>query len=54
VAEVGLLVEGGLVEAERVDDVDDGRGVVLSALVATILSRGIGTNVWKGGSQHRG
>jgi hypothetical protein len=49
---VGLLVEGGLVEAERVDNVDDGGGVILSALVATILSGGVGTDIWKRGSQH--
>jgi hypothetical protein len=54
VAEVGLLVEGGLVEAEVVDNVDDGGGGILSALVATILSRGVGTDVWRIGSQHLG
>ena len=47
VTEVGLLVEGGLVEAERVDNVDDGGGGILSTLVTTILSGGVGTDVWK-------
>lgn len=45
VAEVGLLVERGLVEAERVDNVDDGGGLVVGTLVTTVLSGGVGTDV---------
>ena len=51
VTEVGLLVEGGLVEAERVDNVDDGGGSILGTLVTTVLSGGVGTDVWKMGCQ---
>lgn len=45
VTEVRLLVERGLVEAERVDDVDDGLGLVVGTLVTALLSRGVGTDV---------
>ena len=51
VAEVGLLVEGGLVEAERVDNVDDSGGGIVSTLITTLLSRGVGTDVWRMGCQ---
>jgi hypothetical protein len=44
-SKVGLLVEGGLVEAERVNNVDDGGGVILGTLVTTILSGGVGTDI---------
>jgi hypothetical protein len=53
-SKVGLLVEGGLVEAERVNNVDDGGGVILGTLVTTILSGGVGTDIWKMGSQRLG
>lgn len=47
VAHVGLLVERGFDKAERVDNVDGGFGGVISTLVTTILSRGVGTDVCK-------
>jgi hypothetical protein len=53
-SKVGLLVEGGLVEAERVNNVDNSGGVVLGTVVTTIFSGGVGTDVWKMGSQHLG
>lgn len=45
VGEVGLLVERGLVQAERVNDIDDGLGLVIGTLITTILSRGVGTDI---------
>jgi hypothetical protein len=54
VTEVRLLVEGGLVEAERVDDVDGGGGGILSTLVTTVLSGRVGTDVWKRDCQRLG
>lgn len=44
VGKVLLLVEVGLVQTERVDDINDGLGLVLG-IVAGLLGRGIGTNV---------
>lgn len=44
VGEVRLLVELGLVETERVDDIDDGLGLVVVVL-GSVLSRGVGANV---------
>lgn len=40
----GLLVERGLLETKRVDNVVDGDGTLLN-IVAGLLSRGVGTNV---------
>jgi hypothetical protein len=37
-----------------VNNVDDSGGVVLGTVVTTILSGGVGTDVWKMGSQHLG
>jgi len=34
--EVGLLVEGGLLETERVDDIDHGLGVLLDSLISIL------------------
>jgi hypothetical protein len=46
VTKVRLLVERRLVEAERVDNVDDGCGSIVGTLISSaILSRGVGTNV---------
>lgn len=47
VGEVRLLVERGLVEAERVDDIDDGLGAVLGLLLG-LLSGRVGTNICDG------
>lgn len=44
VGEVRLLVELGLIETERVDDIDDGLGLVVVVL-GSVLSRGVGANV---------
>lgn len=44
VGQVALLVETGLVEAERVDDIDLGLGLVLGTLLL-LLSGGVGTSV---------
>ena len=44
VGEVALLVEAGLVQAERVDNVDLGLGRVLGTLLL-LLSGSIGTSV---------
>jgi hypothetical protein len=44
VGKVLLLVEVGLVQTERVDDINDGLGLVLGVL-AGLLGRGVGTNV---------
>lgn len=46
VTEVLLLVERGLVQTERVDNVNDLLGRVIGTLVTAILSRGVGTNVY--------
>lgn len=43
--EVRLLVEGGLVQAEGVDNVDDGLGLVVGALIALLGGR-VGANVY--------
>lgn len=45
VTEVGLLVEAGLLETERVDNVDLGLLLVVGTLVVTALGRGVGTGV---------
>ena len=45
--EVRLLVVLSLVEAERVDDIDDSLGRVLGLLL-TILSRRVGANICAG------
>lgn len=45
VGQVGLLVERCLVQAERVDNVDDGLGLVIGVLIITTLSRGVGTDI---------
>jgi len=42
--EVGLLVEAGLVETERVDDIDDGLGTVLNTFVGLLGGR-VGADV---------
>jgi hypothetical protein len=42
--EIRLLVERGLVQAERVDDVDDGLRLVLGTLIS-LLGRGVGADV---------
>ena len=44
VGQVALLVETGLVEAERVDDIDLGLGLVIGTLLL-LLSGGVGTSV---------
>lgn len=44
VGQVTLLVEAGLVQTERVDDIDLLLGGVLSTLLG-LLSRGVGTGV---------
>lgn len=45
VSKVGLLVEGGLVQTEGVDDIDDSLGLVVGTFVVAALSRGVGTNI---------
>lgn len=45
IGHVGLLVEGGLGQTERVDDVVNSLGVGLNTFVTTILSRGVGTDI---------
>lgn len=45
VAEVGLLVEVGFLEAERVDDVDLGLLRVVGIVAVTTLGGGVGTGV---------
>lgn len=44
-AQISLLVEAGLVQAERVDDVENLLGGVLGALVC-LLGGGIGADVY--------
>ena len=41
---IRLLVELSLVQAERVDDINDGLGGVIGTLIG-LLSRGVGANV---------
>lgn len=43
-AKICLFVERGLVQAERVDDIDNGLGLVIGVL-GSFLGRGVGTNV---------
>lgn len=45
VTEVGFLVEAGLLETERVDNVDLGLLLVVGTLVVTALGRGVGAGV---------
>lgn len=45
VGEVALLVEAGLVEAERVDDIDLGLDSVVGTLLL-LLGGSIGASVW--------
>jgi len=47
-AEIALLVEAGLVQAERVDNVKDLRGGIFGTLLG-FLGGGVGTNVYAGG-----
>lgn len=46
VREVRLLVVGSLAQTERVDNVEDGLGLVVDVVAAAILSRRVGTNVF--------
>lgn len=43
--EVRLLVERGLVETERVDNIDDGLLAILDTLVG-VLSGRVGSDIW--------
>jgi hypothetical protein len=45
VGKIRLLVEGGGLETERVDNVVDLNGTVLKILLG-LLSRGVGTGIW--------
>lgn len=44
-AEVRLLVERGLLETERVDNVDDGLLALVSAILVAALGGGVGASV---------
>ena len=45
VSKVGLLVEAGALETERVDDVVDLDDLILEGLLS-LLGGGVGANVW--------